>query len=67
LVYSLYSFTVTGGINATSLLKFVQAEGVNYKMALISDKSRFILPEAYFPVSHGHIPELKLESSTVSA
>lgn len=45
----------------------MQADGVNYKMALVSDKSRFILPEAYFAVSHGHIAELKLESSTVSA
>lgn len=36
-------------------------------MALVSDKSRFILPEAYFPVSHGHMAELKLESGTVSA
>lgn len=36
-------------------------------MALISDKSRFVLPEIYFPVSHGHIAELKLESATVSA
>lgn len=36
-------------------------------MALISDKSRFILPEGYFAISHGHIPELKMESGTVSA
>jgi hypothetical protein len=36
-------------------------------MALISDKSRFILPEVYFGVAHGHIAELKLESGTVSA
>ena len=56
-----------GGVNATSLLKFIQNDGVNYKMALVSEKSRFILPEAYFGVSHGHIAELKLESGTVSA
>ena len=36
-------------------------------MALISDKSRYIIPEAYFGVAHGHLPELKLESGTVSA
>lgn len=36
-------------------------------MALVSDKSRFILPEAYFGVSHGHLAHLKLESGTVSA
>jgi len=36
-------------------------------MGLISDRSRYILPEVYFAVSHGHLPELKLESATVSA
>ena len=59
--------TAVGGLNATALLKFIQQDGVNYKMALVTDKSRYILPEAYFGVSHGHLPELKLESGTVSA
>jgi sulfide:quinone oxidoreductase len=36
-------------------------------MAIVTDRSRFILPQAYFQVSHGHLPELKLESGTVSA
>ncbi len=36
-------------------------------MALITPTSRFIIPEAYFGCSHGHIAELKLESGTVSA
>jgi hypothetical protein len=36
-------------------------------MALVTDKSRFILPQTYFGVSHGHIADLKLESGTVSA
>ena len=36
-------------------------------MALVSDRSKYVLPEAYFAISHGHIPELKLESGTVSA
>lgn len=54
-------------MNATALLKFMQADGVNYKMALVTERSRFILPQSYFPVSHGHIAELKLESGTVSA
>lgn len=36
-------------------------------MALISDKNRFLLPQIYLPISHGHIPELKAESGTVSA
>lgn len=56
-----------GGMNATSLMKFLQADGVNYKMALITDRSRYILPNAYFGVSHGHLADLKLESGTVSA
>ena len=56
-----------GGMNTAALLKFLQCDGVSYKMALISDRSRYILPQSYFGVSHGHIPELKLESSTVSA
>ena len=58
---------VIGGMNATALVKFMQADGVNYKMALVTEKSRFILPQSYFGVSHGHIAELKLESGTVSA
>lgn len=36
-------------------------------MALISDRGKFVLPEAYFAISHGHLPELKLESGTISA
>jgi hypothetical protein len=36
-------------------------------MSLVSDKARFVMPEAYFGCSHGHIPELKLESSSVGA
>jgi len=50
-----FSTTYLGGINATALLKFVQAEGVDYKMAIVTDKSRYVLPEAYFSISHGHI------------
>jgi hypothetical protein len=36
-------------------------------MALVTDRSRFILPQVYFGASHAHIAELKLESGTVSA
>lgn len=70
MLYSLVIFdilNIKGGMNATALLKFLQCDGVNYKMALITDRSRFILPQSYFGVSHGHIAELKLESGTVSA
>ena len=36
-------------------------------MALISDRSKFVVPQFYFPVAHSHIKSLKLESATVSA
>ncbi len=56
-----------GRVNATAVLKFMQNDDVNYKMALITDKSRYVLPQSYFGVSHGHLTDLKLESGTVSA
>jgi hypothetical protein len=62
-----FDIVFVGGMNATSLLKFLQCDGLNYKMALVTDRSRYILPQSYFGVSHGHIAELKLESGTVSA
>ena len=36
-------------------------------MAVISHQGKYVLPQAYFGVSHGHIPFLKLESGTVSS
>lgn len=36
-------------------------------MALVSQQGKYVLPQAYFGVSHGHIPPLKLESGTVSS
>lgn len=36
-------------------------------MAIVTPQSKFILPEVYFGVCHGHIADLKLESGTVSA
>lgn len=54
-------------MNAAALTKFLQQDGVDYKIALITENSRFILPQSYFAVSHGHIAELKLESGSVSA
>jgi NADH dehydrogenase FAD-containing subunit len=62
-----FDVVFVGGMNTTALVKFLQCDGVNYKMALVTDRSRFILPQSYFGVSHGHIKELKLESGTVSA
>lgn len=36
-------------------------------MALICQNNVFIQPQAYFGVAHSHMPELKLESGTVSS
>lgn len=36
-------------------------------MAIISNSGKFVLPNAYYGCSHGHIPSLALESSTISA
>lgn len=36
-------------------------------MDLVTDRSRYILPEVYFAVVHSHVKDLKLESATVSA
>ena len=49
------------------MTKFLQVDDVPYKMGVIADRSRFVVPENYFAVSHGHAPELKLESGTVSS
>jgi len=55
-----------GGINATALTKFVQYDSPDWKMALISNQNKFVMPDAYLGCSHGHIPPLKLESGSVS-
>jgi hypothetical protein len=62
-----FDVVFVGGMNSTAIVKFLQCDGVDYKMALISDRSRFIIPQSYFGVSHGHIVDLKLESATISA
>ena len=55
-----------GGINTASLTKFLQADDLHLKMAIVTDKSRFIIPEHYFPVSYGQVADLQLESAAVS-
>ena len=62
-----FDVVFVGGMNSAALVKFLQCDGVNYKMALVTERSRFVLPQSYFGVAHGHIAELKLESATVSA
>ena len=42
-------------MNVTALTKFLQAENVDYKMALVAGQGKAIMPTAYFGVSHGHI------------
>ena len=56
-----------GGANATAITKFIQCDTEDYKMALISNQGKFVLPQAYFGVCHEHIAPLKLESGTVSS
>lgn len=62
-----FDVVLVGGMNATALTKFLQTEGVNYKMALVVAAGKAIMPPSYFGVCHGHIDGQKLESSTVSS
>jgi len=59
--------SLIGGANATAITKFIQCDTEQYKMALISNQGKFVLPQAYFGVCHEHIAPLKLESGTVSS
>lgn len=62
-----FDIVLVGGINTTALTKFLQAENVPYKMALVTPAAKAIMPTAYFGVSHGHIDGQKLESAAVSS
>ena len=53
-------------MNATALTKFIQTDDPSWKMALITANGKFVLPDAYFGCTHGHIAPLKLESGSVS-
>ena len=65
LIYVTYIFI--GGANATALTKFLQTDDLPHKMALVCNQGKFVLPQAYFGVSHYHVAPLKLESQSVSA
>lgn len=58
-------------MNATALTKFLQKETlddhVDYKMALVVEHGKAIMPPCYFGVSHGHLDKQKLECGTVSS
>jgi NADH dehydrogenase FAD-containing subunit len=53
-------------MNAAALTKFIQTNDPSWKIALISSQGKFVLPDAYFGCTHGHIPSLKLETGSVS-
>lgn len=67
MISSSISFVNIGGANATALTKFIQTQDVPYKIALVSAAGKYILPDAYFGVSHGHLSPLKINSGTVSS
>jgi len=62
-----FDVVLVGGLNATAMTKFMQTEGVNYKMALVVAQGKSVMPPSYFGVCHGHIDGQKLESSSVSS
>lgn len=62
-----FDICIVGGLNATALTKFLQNEGKGLKMAIITDQSKFIIPELYFLCSHEAIKSLKLESGSVAS
>lgn len=62
-----FDICVVGGLNATSLTKFLQNDGKGYKMAIITDQSKFVISELYFVCSHDAVKSLKLESGSVAA
>lgn len=62
-----FDICLVGGLNAVSLTKFLQNEGKGYKMAIITDQSKFVCPDLYFLCSHSAIKPLKLESGSVAS
>jgi hypothetical protein len=57
---------ILGGHNAAALTKFIQTDDPKWKIAVITTKGKFVLPDAYFGCTHGHIVPLKLESGSVT-
>jgi sulfide:quinone oxidoreductase len=62
-----FDICVVGGLNATAITKFLQNEGKGWKMAIVTDQSKFVVPELYFLCSHSAIKPLKLESGSVAS
>lgn len=62
-----FDVVFVGGHNAAAIAKFTQTDGVDLKMAVVTQTAKFVMPNAYFACAHGHMPALKLESDTVSS
>ena len=65
--------TSIGGHNATALTKFIQFEQTDipdseaWRMALVSQEGKYVIPQAYLGVTHEHIKPLGLLSGTVTS
>lgn len=62
-----FDIVLIGGLNATALTKFLQNDHKGWKMAIVTDRSKFVCPELYFLCSHSAIKPLKLESGSVGS
>jgi hypothetical protein len=66
-----FDIVFVGGINAAAVLKFTQqndiAKDAHLKMAIVSQQTGYIQPQAYFGVAASVLPGLKLESGSLSA
>jgi hypothetical protein len=62
-----FDVCVVGGLNATSLTKFLQNEGAGLQMAIVTDQSKFIVPELYFLCNFEAVKPLKLETGSVGS
>lgn len=66
-----YDVVFVGGINAVALAKFVQQHEYvakrQLKMAVISPHNKFVQPQLYFAVTHGHVEKLKIDSGSVNS
>ena len=68
-VYINYQYLDIGGLNSVALTKFLQTDGVNYKMAIITNESRgkFVKPENYWSITHEHLKPIGMNTGAVSA
>lgn len=62
-----FDIVVVGGNNATALTKFWQNDHIEEKIALVTDRSKFVCPELYYLTSYGAVKDLKLETGSVGA